>query len=197
MYAIAGGVAVGHVTFFASPEAYGADASIVNKWSNVAAEDSLDAEVVEEDTALVLSAPVKASLKDSMHPVRLYTALHEFEEFAAGTLLMTAGSPVRVRAVVYNFEADVPIRQRDVLAVLDEIWTTAATAGWHCLALPVFGAHARCFTIDELALTLRASLERPAAAPLVVRLRGSQERVQATLTALSAGAGVSGPSTKC
>jgi len=108
LYAIAGGVAVGHVTFFASPEASGADASIVNKWSNVAAEDSLDAEVVEEDTALVLSAPVKASLKDSMHPVRLYTALHEFEEFAAGTLLMTAGSPVRVRAVVYNLRQMCP-----------------------------------------------------------------------------------------
>ena len=52
-------------------------------------------------------------------------------------------------------------------------------------------------TDDDAVETLRASLERPAAAPFVVRLRGSQERVQATLSALSAGAGVSGPSTKC
>ncbi len=61
--------------------------------------------MLEEDTGLVLSA--KLEIKDvDDHPIRVMTALYEFAEPSVGEIVVKGGKPLRIYAIVHDFDQE-------------------------------------------------------------------------------------------
>ena len=128
----------------------------------------VDAVIVEEDTHLVLGAPVR--LRDeSAHPIRLMTALRDIEPHRAGEVVVHSGPPARLLAIVHDLEQEPFFREEWLVSALDGIFYQAGKLGSRSLQLPLLGCHYGGLRPARFAALLRRALDGPAA-PALQRL---------------------------
>ena len=99
---------------------------------------SVDAIAVEEDTSLVLSADI--TVRDpQQHPIRLMTDLYAEQSNKPGELVVKGVNPVRLMAIVHDFEQDPSCREEWIAAALDRIFEECARCGFYSLGLEPLG----------------------------------------------------------
>jgi len=119
------------------------------------------ARAYEEDTFLVLSAPTELR-SPTEHPVRLFTALWELEPLAPGSVVVGAGRPLRLLAVVHDLGAEPTWREEWVAAAFANLLAEAHRRHLPSLALPQLGTrHGRQPRERCLDLLRRALEEGP------------------------------------
>jgi hypothetical protein len=125
---------------------------------------SVDAVVFEEDTWLILSAGLEVAAP-VVHPVRLFTELHEAEPLVPGTVLVRDEQPLTLLAVVHDFGSDPCCRHEWISAALDEVLRICRERQVTRLLLPLFGVRHGAMKPAEIV-------------PLVIRtIRGSDSPV--------------------
>jgi hypothetical protein len=109
----------------------------------VAPEDSppypVDAIVLEEDTQLVLSAPPVIP-EQSEHPIRIMTALLESEPRPLGSVIVRAGLPPRLLAVVHDLNRDPSADEDTVRAALRSLSVELDRLQAKRVRMPLLGA---------------------------------------------------------
>jgi hypothetical protein len=75
---------------------------------------------LEDDTYHVLSASPEFR-EPTEHPIRLWTAVHEQEPVEPGTVIVKAGKPVKLLAVVHDLSEVPTWREAWVVAALEAI----------------------------------------------------------------------------
>jgi len=118
----------------------------------------VDAAVFEEDTWLALSAPV-GTLASPGHPVRVITQAWDAQPLEPGTVVVKAGRPTRLLAVVHDLDRDPSWTSAWVRQALTEALRIADEQGSDSLRLPILGAHHGSLPALEFARLLRAALE--------------------------------------
>lgn len=99
---------------------------------------AVDALVFEEDSFLVMSTSPEV-IEPPIHPVRLMTELIDVHPEPPGSVLRREGYPLRLLAVVYDFESDPPCQDAWVFRALNELWVQADRCQVRSLALPFLG----------------------------------------------------------
>lgn len=99
----------------------------------------VDAEVVEEDTHLVLSAAPEFQVVTE-HPVRVMTEAFTWRGLAPGTVLVRKGPPLRFLAVVHDLSRDgATCCESWVLDALQNVLVESRRLGLASLGLPPLG----------------------------------------------------------
>lgn len=151
----------------------------------------VDAEAVEEDTFLVLSADAETE-DQGVHPLRVLQAAHEAEPVAPGTVIARPGPPLRLLAVVHDLGRDPTWREDWVAAALAGLLREIRVRRVRALALPVLGARHGRMPATAFAALLRAALEAGSPPSLArVWLQASND-VEDLAAVLKAGHGVGG-----
>lgn len=121
----------------------------------------IDALAVEDDTWQVLGAD--PDFRPSVeHPIRVMQALHKAQPVAAGTVVVRAGAPIRLHAIVHDLDLEPTWREEWISAALKEIFRISSECGYRALGLPLLGArHGRPSHALSLSL-LDGALARPA-----------------------------------
>lgn len=144
----------------------------------------VDAIACEEDTFLVLSAPVDLAAP-AEHPVRLFTALWEAEPRRPGSVLARAGRPPRLLAVVHDLDAEPTWREEWVEEALAGVFAEARRRGLAALGLEPLGCrHGRLPPGRFGALLGRALDGREGAAPERLWLIAGEAGVEEVLAGL-------------
>ncbi len=117
---------------------------------------AVDAQVFEEDTHLVLSAP--ARLPDPPeHPIRVMTAVLEERGVAPGTVIVREGRPLRLLAVVHDLAEDPTWHEDWIRSAFAEVFAIVEKRRLTALALPLLGTrHGRM--APELCLEIFAGV---------------------------------------
>lgn len=117
---------------------------------------ALDAEVLEEDTFLVLSADTEVAMPRE-HPLRVIDAAVSAEPLAPGSVRVRRGTPLRLLAVVHDLSSDPTCREEWVEAALAEVVALAEGRRLAAVSLPLLGTvHGRIQQTRALLLTRRA-----------------------------------------
>lgn len=118
----------------------------------------VDAVVLEEDTHLVLSAPV-AVPDEPEHPVRVMTALIEAQPARPGNVIVKGRSgPLRFLAVVHDVEQTPTWREEWVRAAVEAVVIEATRRRLRTLAVPVLAAKHGSMSPLAFARVLRETL---------------------------------------
>jgi len=145
----------------------------------------IDAEVVEEDTFLVLSADPVAIEPDA-HPLRVLKEAHEAEPVPPGTVVARPGEPLLLLAVVHDLRQDPTWREEWIGAALAGVLREVRARRVRALALPVLGARHGRMPPEVFAGLLRTALEAdtpPSLARLWLQTTGEAEELAAVLKA--------------
>ena len=98
----------------------------------------VDAFVFEEDTFLVMSAdPVPRDPKVPM--VRIMTRLIETQPRVPGTVLLQGQSPLRLLAIIHDFNQEPSWREEWIESALDSVFKQVERLGVGSLSLPLLG----------------------------------------------------------
>ncbi len=117
----------------------------------------VDARVVEDDTWLVLGA--EPEFRESKeHPIRVHTAALEAEPARPGSVVVLAGRPLELRAIVHDLGREPTWREEWVGAALVEALRTAARLGIGSLEMPVLGARYGSMSLHAFLHLLRDAL---------------------------------------
>ena len=99
---------------------------------------SVDAIAVEEDTSLALSADI--TVRDpKQHPIRLMTELYTERSNEPGGIVVKGNNPVRLMAIVHDFDQEPSCREEWIAASLDRIFEQCARCGFDSLGLERLG----------------------------------------------------------
>lgn len=117
---------------------------------------AVEAVVHEEDRWLVLSAPpIVPELSE--HPIRLHTAVAEAEPRPLGRVVVRAGSPLGLLAVVHDLDREPTVTLADVRDALADVVAVCKARGLARVALPLLGLrHGRGLVREDV---LRAIAE--------------------------------------
>jgi hypothetical protein len=152
----------------------------------------IDAEVVEEDTFLVLSAEPGVIERD-VHPLRVLQAAHEAKPVPPGSVVVQAGPPLRLLAVVHDLAQEPSWREEWIDAALGGVVREVRKRQVRALALPVLGARHGRMPAPAFAGLLRRALEAetpPSLARLWLRAAGEAEDMAAALEGRRGAGGV-------
>ncbi len=117
-----------------------------------------DAVAYEEDTFLVLSAPVE--LNEPPEPlVRLLTELREMKPEKPGSVLVKATSPLQLLAVVHDLNQEPSWKEEWVAKALEGIFRETEQRKLHSLALPFLGTRHGSLDKERFLVLLRSTLE--------------------------------------
>ncbi|MFQ5744428.1 MAG: hypothetical protein ACE5HV_12690 [Acidobacteriota bacterium] len=149
----------------------------------------LEAVAAEEDTWLVLSTDSRI-IEQHDHPIRVMTEVWEAAPEKPGEVVVKPGRPLRLLAVVHDFNADPTFREEWVASALDGIFEETARRELASIGLPLLGTlHGTLQPAAFLAL-LETAIERAGAqAPERVWLILQEERYREILDILDASAG--------
>jgi hypothetical protein len=120
---------------------------------------ALDAEVLEEDTYLVLSAdtvfrpPVE-------HPLQILAAVHDAEPKRPGSVLVTNGTPMRFLAVVHDLGRSPTWTEAWISEALDHVFAESEHRHLQGLALPPLGTLHGNLRPQRFTGLLRRALDR-------------------------------------
>lgn len=128
----------------------------------------VEAEVVEDDTFLVLSADPEP-IEPDVHPLRVLTAAHEAEPVPTGSIVVRPGEPLRLLAVVHDLAQEPSCREEWVRQALAGVLREVRARRMRAVALPVLGARHGRMPAALFAGLLRAALEADAP-PSLARL---------------------------
>lgn len=145
----------------------------------------VEAEVLEEDTFLVLSAS-PAVIEPPGHPLRVLHAAHEAEPVPPGSVVVRTGHPLRLLAVVHDLARDPTWRPEWVETALVTALREARDRGVRALATPVLGAGHGRMPAEAFASMLRRALARQGPSNLRriwLRTRGETDRLIGALRA--------------
>lgn len=98
----------------------------------------LDARVFEEDTFRIMNADPQWAPPE-VHPVRLMHELQRYEPDPPGSVVVQAGRPLRLLAVVHDVNCDPTWRAAWIEMALRQIMRTAARLRLQSLGLPLLG----------------------------------------------------------
>ena len=82
---------------------------------------SVQADAVEEDTALVLSTDSSILYATHEHPVRVMTALYDEPARKPGSVVVQGSRPYHFSAIVHDFDQPISFREEWVCSALNEI----------------------------------------------------------------------------
>ena len=117
----------------------------------------IDAKGIEEDTSLVLSAEVQ--IRDPrQHPIRLMTELYEHQAKTPGTIVVKQANPVRLLAIVHDFDQDPSCREEWIKACLDEILEHCNRQRFESLGLEGLGTIHGRLSVERFQRLLHTSL---------------------------------------
>jgi hypothetical protein len=117
-----------------------------------------DAVAYEEDTLLVLSAPVE--LNEPPEPlIRLLTELKEMKPEKPGSVLVKATSPLRLLAVVHDLNQEPSWKEEWVAKALEGIFRETEQRKLHSLALPFLGTRHGSLGKERFLVLLCSALE--------------------------------------
>ena len=151
-----------------------------------------DAEVVEEDTYLVLSAGPEA-IESDVHPLRVLQAAHDARPVAPGSVVAQPGPPLRLLAVVHDLAQEPTWREEWIAEALAAVMREVRKRQVRALTLPVLGARHGRMPAAAFAGLLRRALEAetpPSLARLWIRAAGEIEDMAAVLKAGRGAGGV-------
>lgn len=118
-----------------------------------------DAIAYEEDTFLVLSTPVELN-EPPESLIRLLTELREMQPKKPGSVLVKAGPPLRLFAVVHDLNQEPSWKEEWVAKALRGIFRETEQRQLHSLALPFLGTHHGSLGKKSFLILLRSILER-------------------------------------
>lgn len=151
----------------------------------------VEAEVVEEDTFLVLSAGAEVTEPD-IHPLRVLQAAHEAEPIPPGSVIVQSGEPLRLLAVVHDLAQEPSCREEWVRQALAGVLLEARARRLRALALPVLGARHGRMPAAPFGGLLRTALETDAPPSLVRVWLQATDDVEDLAAVLKAGRGTGG-----
>ena len=118
-----------------------------------------DAVAYEEDTFLVLSAPLE--VREPQKPLsRLATEVREMEPEIPGTVLAKGKSPVRLLAVVHDLNQEPSWQEEWITSALEGIFREVERRKLSSLALPFLGTRHGSLEKERFLWLLRSVLER-------------------------------------
>lgn len=151
----------------------------------------VDAEAVEEDTFLVLSADAETD-DHGVHPLRVLQAAHEAEPVPPGSVIARAGPPLRLLAVVHDLGRDPSWREEWVGAALAGLLREARVRRLRALAVPVLGSRHGRLPSTRFAALLRSALENDAPSGLARLWLQASHGVEDMVAVLRSGDGGGG-----
>jgi hypothetical protein len=117
-----------------------------------------DAVAFEEDTFLVLSAPVE--LNEPPEPlVRLLTELREMKPEKPGSVLVKGTPPLQLLAVVHDLNQEPSWKEEWVAKALEGIFRDTEQRKLHSLALPFLGTRHGSLDKERFLVLLHSTLE--------------------------------------
>lgn len=119
---------------------------------------AVDAAAFEEDTWLALST-ISPVVRSPGHPVRVMTSVWESEPETPGSVIVKAGSPLRLLAVVHDLNADPTWTEEWVATALRGIFREADDRGVEALMLPLIGTRHGKLPAPRFMALLRSTLE--------------------------------------
>ena len=119
----------------------------------------IDAVAYEEDTFLVLSAPVELN-EPPESLTRLLTELREMQPKKPGSVLAKAGSPLRLLAVIHDLNQEPSWKEEWVAKALEGIFRETEQRKLHALALPFLGTRHGSLGKESFLILLRSILEK-------------------------------------
>lgn len=119
----------------------------------------MHAVVVEEDTALALAAEPRLEPVTETYEALIQQMLHAPAR-RAGSVIVQEGAPLRMRAIVYDFEREPPWRERWIERALHNVLDEAEHRRLPTLALPMLGTAPGCMPRARFAGLLRRALKR-------------------------------------
>jgi hypothetical protein len=119
----------------------------------------VDAHALEDDTYFVLSAGTEIR-ETPEHPIRLWTELQNVEPAEPGSVIVKAGSPMRLLAVVHDLSRDPTWREDWVAAALEAVLREAEQRKIRRLGLEPLGCVHGRLRPDRFATLLSAALDR-------------------------------------
>jgi hypothetical protein len=121
---------------------------------------AIDAEVCEEDTALILSAE-RQIRQPSESLQELSTTLHDSRPARPGSVIIRPGNPPRLLAIVHDLDREPSWREGWICRALTRVLSLSQEHALTSLSLPLLGtAHGRIDTRRALYLTLRTLAKR-------------------------------------
>ena len=127
--------------------------------------EKVDAVAIEDDTYFVIGAD-PGFKEPTEHPIRIWTAAHEAEPAAPGSVQVREGRPLRLHAVVHDLSEDPTWKEEWVGAALSNILHESERRAVCRLALPVLGAVHGKLPLVRFVDLLRAGLEHSCPAGL-------------------------------
>lgn len=107
--------------------------------SDLKAPFDIQAVVIEEDTAMVLSADTNIRIYDE-HPIRLMTSLLDHKPEPPGTIVIKGMSPYCFYAIVHDFDQNPSFREDWVISAIDVALLKCADLGIQVLAMQTLGS---------------------------------------------------------
>ena len=98
----------------------------------------LDARVLEEDTFRIMSADPEWAPPE-VHPLRLMNELQHYEPERPGSVVVQAGQPLRMLAIVHDVNCDPTWRAEWIAAALRQVMREVARRRLQALGLPLLG----------------------------------------------------------
>ncbi len=132
---------------------------IIALWREFVPLGSLDALVAEEDTGLMLSAEASLEAVAETHESLIRQALRAPAR-PPGSVVVEDGSPLRLFAVVYDFEREPPCREAWLGLALANVFAEAERRRVQTMALPMLGTLSGCLKRRRFAPLLRRALAR-------------------------------------
>ena len=116
------------------------------------------AHALEDDTYHVLSASPELR-EPTEHPIRVWTAVHEQEPAEPGSVIVKAGTPLRLLAVVHDLSEEPTWREAWVAAALEAVLREAERRAITHLGLEPLGAVHGNLRPDRFVSMLHGALE--------------------------------------
>lgn len=138
----------------------------IGLWRRPGLPPAVDAVLREEDTALVMSAPVGLDPAPGEHPLRLFTALADFREQPPGRVLVGRGRPSLLRVIVYDFGQEPVSRPAWVRAGLGNALNAVARGAFACVALEPLGVRPALLSAPRFVTLLGEALRASPATTL-------------------------------
>ncbi|MBN2433096.1 MAG: hypothetical protein JXQ27_16615 [Acidobacteria bacterium] len=120
---------------------------------------ALDAMVIEEDTYLVLSTPHR-QMQESAHPVRVIHRAYNAEPEMPGAVIVKAGSPLLLLAVVHHLSYDPSFSEEWITLALENVMCFCAARQIRSLGTPILGSVYGSFPAQRFLSLLRGAMER-------------------------------------
>lgn len=118
----------------------------------------VDAVVAEEDTWLSLSADATV-IRPPGHPVRVMTRVWDAEPARPGSVMIRAGVPLGLLAIVHDLNTEPSCRDEWVAAALGEVFAALAARRLASVALPLVGTKHGRLPESKFMELLRDALE--------------------------------------